>query len=61
MTEFLLGYLSGIGSSIMAAVLISEVVVGYRVERGQKPESDDQPDIYLTKIKSTYVRNVTHD
>ena len=58
MTEFLFGYVAGLGTTLIAGLVISFVVVG---TRNEEPEPESQDDIRLTKIKSKYVRHDHHD
>jgi hypothetical protein len=58
MTEFLFGYVAGLGTTLIAGLVMSFVVVGARSE---DPEPESQDDIRLTKIKSRYVRHDHHD
>jgi hypothetical protein len=58
MTEFLFGYVAGLGTTLIAGLVISFVVVGARRE---EPELESQDDIRLTRIKSRYVRHDHHD
>ena len=58
MTEFLFGYVAGLGTTLIAGLVISFVVVG---SRSEEPEPESPDDIRLTKIKSRYVRHDQHD
>ena len=65
MTEFLFGYFSGIASAMVAGVIFMGIAGICRVDRQRAPgltrHDEDQPDIYLTKINSTSVREYYHD
>jgi hypothetical protein len=61
MSEFMLGYTAGIGTSIVAALLIYMLVSTIRICEKDEPEPEQQNDIRLTKIKSEHVRAYWHD
>jgi hypothetical protein len=58
MTEFLFGYVAGLGTTLIAGLVISFVAVS---SRNEDPEPESQDDIRLTKIKSRYLRHDRHD
>lgn len=61
MTEFWLGYASGILSCILPFLLIAFFSVGGLADDDRYRDhidSEEQPDIRLTKIKSEYIRSI---